>query len=195
MQAQWIHALLHNFIIVTCTYSTPCADCRAMSINWYISNRVSMTCRCLYRVEPSHHCVTMVIWGSAVQPINRRMFAWRVFLEGIITFVGTDSKWISTCTCKLHSPEIRINRIWPTTGTCKNIIMVMIYTYMYCHPSTTDLCIIYSILHFPYLSTPTSFLNACSCFSVGLVTLSFFTATGPCIKYSNQVKVIGIFKQ
>lgn len=175
--------LLHNFIIVTYTYSTPCADCRAMSINWYISNRVSMTCRCLYRVDPSHHCVTMVIWGSAVQPINRRIFAWRVFLERVITFVGTDSKWISTYTCKLRGPETRTNRIWSLVQLQVHvIIMMMIYMYMYCHPRhfvrfipTTE----HSILHSPYLSTPTSFLNACSCFSVGLVTLSFFTATGP----------------
>ena len=75
------------------TYSTPCAVCRAISMSWYISNRDSITCRWRYSVDPSHHCVTMVISGSAVQPMKRRMLAWRVFLGGW-TYIGTQKKRI-----------------------------------------------------------------------------------------------------
>ena len=67
--------------ICTCTYSIPWAVCLEISMSWYISNRDSITCKWRYRVEPSHHWVTMVIWGNDVHPMNRRMLAWRVFLS------------------------------------------------------------------------------------------------------------------
>ena len=40
-----------------------------------------------------------------------------------------------------------------------------------------------------YLSTPTSFLKACNCASVGFVTFSFFTATGPAARDSNIMRL------
>ncbi len=54
------------FCIYGGTHSMPWAVCRAMSISLIISNLVSMMCRWWYRLEPSHHWVTMASWGLVV---------------------------------------------------------------------------------------------------------------------------------
>ena len=63
------------------SYSIPCAVCRAMSSNCRTSNLLSMTWRCRYKLDPSHHWVTIASWGLAIQPINSRMLTCRVFLQ------------------------------------------------------------------------------------------------------------------
>ena len=83
---------MQNYTYDLRTYSTPCAVCRAMSTSWYISNLVSATCKCLYSVDPSHHCVTMVISGIDVQPMNKSTLAWRVFLVCVCVCEGGDAK-------------------------------------------------------------------------------------------------------
>lgn len=45
------------------TYSMPCAVCRATSMRRIVSNLVSVTCRCRYRLLPSHHCVMIAKLG------------------------------------------------------------------------------------------------------------------------------------
>ena len=64
------------------SYSIPCAVCLAISSSCRTSNLLSVTWRWRYKLEPSHHWVTMASSGLAIQPINNRMFTWRVFLTG-----------------------------------------------------------------------------------------------------------------
>lgn len=63
------------------TYSIPCAVCLAMSSSCRTSNLLSVTWIWRYKVEPSHHWVTIASSGLAMQPINKRIFTWRVFLR------------------------------------------------------------------------------------------------------------------
>ena len=63
------------------TYSIPCAVCLAMSRSCRTSNLLSVTWIWRYKVEPSHHWVTIASSGFAMQPINKRIFTWRVFLR------------------------------------------------------------------------------------------------------------------
>lgn len=63
------------------TYSIPCAVCLAMSSSCSTSNLLSVTWIWRYKVEPSHHWVTIASSGLAMQPINKRIFTWRVFLR------------------------------------------------------------------------------------------------------------------
>lgn len=64
------------------TDSIPCAVCLAIMVIWSIRNLVSCTCKCLYRLCPSHHCVTIARWGLDTTPINSRIFKCLVFLSG-----------------------------------------------------------------------------------------------------------------
>ena len=59
----------------------PSAVCLAISRRPNISNLISSTCKCLYRLEPSHHCVMIANCGLDVQPINNKTFKCRVFLK------------------------------------------------------------------------------------------------------------------
>lgn len=63
------------------TYSIPWAVCLAMSSSCRTSNLLSVTWMWRYKVEPSHHWVTIASSGLAMQPINKRIFTWRVFLK------------------------------------------------------------------------------------------------------------------
>lgn len=51
----------------------PWAVCRATSMSWTMSKRVSATCRWWYRLEPSHHCVMMANPGRVMKPMNSKM--------------------------------------------------------------------------------------------------------------------------
>lgn len=52
----------------------PWAVCFDISKISLTRNRCSLTCRCLYKLEPSHHCVIMDRCGWLVHPINSNIF-------------------------------------------------------------------------------------------------------------------------
>ena len=70
-----------KYSIEMITYSIPCAVCLAISSSCRTSNLLSVTWMWRYKVEPSHHWVTIASSGLAMQPINKRIFTWRVFLK------------------------------------------------------------------------------------------------------------------
>ena len=70
------------------TYSMPCEICLAISILMRSSNFVSNTCKCLYREEPSHHCVTIASLGLDTQPINNNIFTCLKQKHTILTYVA-----------------------------------------------------------------------------------------------------------
>ena len=75
----WLFNISNDLEMVT--YSIPCAVCLAMSSSCRTSNLLSVTWMWRYKVEPSHHWVTIASSGLAMQPINKRIFTWRVFLK------------------------------------------------------------------------------------------------------------------
>ena len=75
----WLFNISNDLEMIT--YSIPCAVCLAMSSSCRTSNLLSVTWIWRYKVEPSHHWVTIASSGLAMQPINKRIFTWRVFLR------------------------------------------------------------------------------------------------------------------
>lgn len=70
-----------------CRYSMPCAICLWISIRVNRRNLVSTTCKCLYKLLPSHHWVTIANWGLLTQPMNNKMLTWRVFRKTATSFL------------------------------------------------------------------------------------------------------------
>lgn len=116
-----------------------------------------MTCRCLYRLEPSHHWVTIASSGFEVQPMNSRIFTCRVFLELKAKQLTDPKLFFFHKTISKRRHQVNPPKWTPA--------IVKVYQ------TKDDLY---------YLKTATSFLKACSWAGVGSLTFNFFTATGPC---------------
>ncbi len=62
-----------------------------MSMSVFSLSFVSNTWMCLYKLLPSHHCVTMASDGLLTHPMNRRMLQWRVFFNMATSFLNACS--------------------------------------------------------------------------------------------------------
>lgn len=88
----------------------PCATWRAISMSVLSLNFVSFTWMCLYKLEPSHHCVTMARDGLLTQPMKRRMLQWRVFFSIATSFLNA---------CNWAGLGVLTFNVFTATGPCQ----------------------------------------------------------------------------